>query len=249
MPYLVKISNGCKCREETTTNIQRAINYIYVLLGVKTEDNEQNDRDLQTAVLIEFVRDKFGQLTVEEIRNAFKMYVSGELGIKKFRMLDCISASDVLTEYMNIRSERLRIYKSSEKPLFIESISDSKKTEIINSGIVRVFNEYKENRSFGSNLVAYIFDQLVLYGIIFLPKEKGSKLGRYYQEQKEKAKNLLILEAKKNEKISDAKKIIKEIKGDTNSLIEIKTKEIILSQYFDKIIIEDKSIQEILKDK
>lgn len=238
-----------KCRLDNVQNLQSAINYIFVLLGIKYTDQEQEERDIQTAVLIDFIRDRFGQLTVEEIKHAFKMYVSNELGIKKFRLLDCISASDVLNAFLEHRAEILRLHDSKKQILSLPTISEESKKEIVKNGITRVFNEFKESKDFGSNTVEYVFDELVSYGLIKLPNDPESKLAKWYEGYKQKATAIVMARAKQTENRSDKNKIINDIKNNTSSLVFSETKKLVLEQYFLKLIEDDADIETIIKFK
>lgn len=79
--------------------------------------NETENRDLQIQMLVvmDFIKSKFGNLTIPEIQEAFKMYVAREFPqIKVFRILDCVSVGEVLDAYKSFRNESLRIYSPKE---------------------------------------------------------------------------------------------------------------------------------------
>ena len=68
------------------------INYLITILNIKTtSEQEKKDLNVQMLVVLDFIRTKFSSLTIEEVKEAFKMYVSKEFPeIKVFRILDCV---------------------------------------------------------------------------------------------------------------------------------------------------------------
>ncbi|QYS85436.1 hypothetical protein JJC03_09315 [Flavobacterium oreochromis] len=93
------------------------MNYLITLLNLKIS-NEEEERDLNIQMLVvkDFIISKFGNLTIPEIKEAFKMYVAREFSnIKTFRLLDSISAGEVLSAFLDHRNESLRVYDHKMK--------------------------------------------------------------------------------------------------------------------------------------
>ena len=88
-----------KLRESNANDLSALINYIIIILNIKVEDSkEEIQRMNQQMVMVgDFLRTKFGHLTIPEIKEAFKMYLAREFpNIKVFRILDCPSIGEVL---------------------------------------------------------------------------------------------------------------------------------------------------------
>lgn len=99
------------------------MSYIIRILNIKVASKaEQDEMDFQMPIILDFIKSKFGTLTIPEIKEAFKMYVAREFeGIKVFRILDCILVGEILTAYTDFRNESLRIYDSKKQTLLLEA--------------------------------------------------------------------------------------------------------------------------------
>lgn len=244
-PLLAKLSEDHSKLREVNDDVEVSglINYLLTILNIKSSTKEEVDlMGVQMLVLEDFLKTKFGHLTIPEIREAFKMYVSkGFPEIKVFRLLDCVSVGEVLSAYTDFRAESLRSY--SEKKIKLENqlpeISDSQKEEIIKSGVNRIFQEYQETKSIQEN-TEYVFDFLIEKGII--KNSNNPKVIEYYQAKLDEAailvkKGIQLLIASSDELIR--KKAIQELKNFSivhNQKVLIKAKRLVLLDFFDKQI-------------
>lgn len=89
------------------------------MMNIKvSNDTEKKDLQIQMLVVMDFIKSKFGNLTIPEIKEAFKMYVAREFPeIKVFRILDCVSVGEVLDAYKSFRNESLRVYSQKKTAL------------------------------------------------------------------------------------------------------------------------------------
>lgn len=124
------------------------LNYVLTLLNIKASNNEEHeDLSIQMLVVLDFINDKFGDLTTEEIKQAFKMYVAKEFPqIKVFRILDSIVVGEVLNAYRDYRNEALRTYSHKKQLLLTQSspVSESEKNEIRLEYLKLLFEELKQ---------------------------------------------------------------------------------------------------------
>jgi hypothetical protein len=156
--------------------IEDLMNYLIRILNIKTASKEEQDNlDFQMPLILDFIKSKFGTLTIPEIKEAFKMYVAKEFPeLKVFRMLDCVAVGEVLNAYTNFRNESLRVY-------------DSKKKKIIETLHEPTEKEKKENFE---NLLKSIFDDLTQKGfssdawLLFSKLEDSGKLKISLEEKK-----------------------------------------------------------------
>ncbi len=224
------------------------LNYLITLLNIKVENELQNnDLKIQMIVILDFIKDKFGFLTVEEIRQAFKMYVAKELGFKEiYRNLDTIVVSDVLNAYVDFRNESLHVYMSKKANLKLEEknkLSEEEKDKLAISAVENFFNDYKKNRVI-SNPFFWVFDFLVEKGKLKIPNENTPKLASYYLKKHDEAKQILQDEfenkpAKSSKERDDIRKELKEIYSGNSTKIDLKIKELVLVDYFEKLISEN----------
>lgn len=255
-PQLAVLSEDFpKVRNEGANELSELINYIVTLLNLKVEDSEEEKgkMDMQMLLVGDLIRTEFGSLTIPEIKTAFRMYVSKQLPVKVFRILDCISVGEVLTAFIDYRNESLRVYDEKKRAMKEQSqlpeVSKSQKQELVKSGIIRVFNEYKETKVLPEPN-AWIFDELYERGLI-----KGGTtpaLQAYYQKKYEQAQQEIETELKQQNIESPAHlrevktEIEKVITGQSDKVI-IRTKSIILKEYFDKLLNNNETIEKYLK--
>lgn len=163
---------------ESIEDIDGLINYLITILNIKVSSQEEaNDLKIQMLVVSDFLKSKFGYLTIPEIKEAFKMYVAREFPeIKVFRILDCPSIGEVLKSYTEFRNESLRIYEQKKKlinsPPQIVSMEDKKK--IRDSFIDLVFEELQTSEYYDSAWLLY--DDLYLSGKIKITDEEKINL-------------------------------------------------------------------------
>lgn len=143
-------------------------------------------------VVSDFLKTKFGHLTIPEIKEAFKMYVAKEFPqIKVFRILDCVSIGEVLSAYTEFRNESLRVYDQKKKEaLRIEpKVTDEEKKKIRELFIIHLFNELK-TKGFSDD-ARLLFEELEEKGKLVLGNSKKSEIYK-----KEYEKTLFNLKAK-----------------------------------------------------
>lgn len=132
--------------KEETNNL---MNYLLAVLNIKVSTPEEKmELNNQMIVVHDFLKSKFGNLTIPEIREAFKMYVAREFeGVKVFRMLDCVSVGEVLTAYTNFRNESLRVYDSKKKKILevLPEQTESQKAAHFENLLKLVFKDLTES--------------------------------------------------------------------------------------------------------
>ena len=230
-------------------DIEDLINFLIRILNIKTSSQqEQDDLDFQIPLIFDFIKSKFGSLTIPEIKEAFKMYVAKCFPeIKVFRLLDCISVGEVLTAYINFRADTLRPYSQKKAMLQnqIPEMTEQAKEEIIKSGVNRVFLEYRETKKLQDS-TEYLFDFLVEKTLI--KSATTEKLIQYYQNKLKEGEAMVKKELQNKMVSSDSderKKAIQDFKDfnlGNNSKSMIYAKRIILIEFFDKQISLGKTI-------
>lgn len=214
------------------------MNYILVLMNIKTSTEEDvKDLNIQMLVVLDFIKSKFGFLTVPEIQEAFKMYVAKEFGHKQiFRTLDTILVSEVLNCFVTFRSDSLRSY--NQKKQFIEL---SEKSKLSNSEIDKIMtnainNKYAEFLEIGniSEPIVHIFDELIQRELIKTPNEKTTK---YYDLKNKIASKQISRELKSvvcldKKDLNAISKELEKIINSTSEKVKIRTKKLVLLDFF-----------------
>ncbi len=217
---------------------------ICALAGIKSEIDSLIKHDLTKMIFY-----SYGDLTLEEIYKAFELERHGtyETKTEHFNLFNADYVSSILKKYKEWRQQMRRThYLSPPKPT--TEMEDSEKKQIIDNGIIRKFNEFKESKKIEDPFV-YIFDELFDRKII-----KGSDtpaLAMYYQKKLEQANLEIVTELKnftsadkaERNKIKD--ELEKILSGDS-SKVQIRAKRIILTEFFNKLVLQGTEIETLL---
>jgi len=238
-PLLAKINEDYP-KLKQVQNVQEfdsLINYLVTLLNIKCSNQEEaDDLKIQMLVVKDFLKSKFGNLTIEEIKEAFKMYAAREFeNIKVFRLLDCISIGEVLQAYIDFRNESLRGYNSQKQNLLntMPEKTTEEKKEIRLQFIKMLYDEIKTDK-FSKN-AWLLYNDLFTSGKIKITEEEKKAL---YNEQ------LLIYATEQRTEINKKNNLItKPLLLDLNTkiqsgkpieLVKNKCKNVLVSNYLKK---------------
>jgi hypothetical protein len=163
---------------ESKQETNELLNFLITILNIKVSSKEEElQLDKQMILIFDLIKTKFGNLTIPEIKEAFKMYVAKEFAdVKVFRLLDCVSVGEVLTAYIDFRNESLRVYDSKKRAL-IEAppeVSEIQKNEIRERFLKSIFDELTE-KGFSQN-AWHLFEKLELSGKIKITAEDKKAL-------------------------------------------------------------------------
>lgn len=222
---------------------------ICMLCGIKQNQSSEVWQDITNLVF-----SYYSDLTVEEIFKAFELERFGEYPerTEHYQFFNSEYVSAVLKKY-KVWKQNTKMQHNISKPEHVAELPDittSQKEEILINGIKRVFSEYKQSKILPEPCV-HIFDELLNRGLII--GANNPKLEKYYADKMEQSKVELKKELE-NEKNSagfvERKNISREIEqilqGNSNKII-VKTKKIVLREYFDKLINEATEIENKLK--
>lgn len=126
------------------SEIQQLLNYLYVLLNVKA-DNQLNE--IEESVLNGVIITNFSNYTVNEIKHAFRLAVSGSFeNLTLYNKLDSIVLGKVMLKYKEFK--RLKIKKHLDTIEYKdEAVSEAKKKEIEKEFIRVCIKPYFENHN------------------------------------------------------------------------------------------------------
>lgn len=131
------------------SEIDDLMNFLIRILNIKisTPEDEEN-MNFQMAMVLDLIRTKFGNLTIPEIKEAFKMYVARDFAeLKVFRILDCACVGEVLTAFTNFRTDALRIHidKQIRERNTVE-IREEEKEKNFQEFLTMVFDEIQNKK-------------------------------------------------------------------------------------------------------
>jgi len=222
---------------------------ISALAGVNNEIDMATKSDL-----LRFIKTRCTDITLEEIYKAFELERYNEYPEKSkhFQLFGTEYFSEVIKKY-RVWKTQLKIQKNitrEDKTPLLPSISDSQKEAIFINGIIRVFKEYKQTKILPEPN-AHIFDELLTKGLIL--GANTPKLEKYYADKMEEAKLELKKELEADKAMANyiqrktiAREIEQILQGGSSRII-VKTKKIVLKEYFDKLIEQEIEIEIKLK--
>lgn len=203
----------------------------------------------------------YSHLTPEEIYKAFELERMRlyEKVTEHFQLFDTGYAAEILKKYENWKQQlkvKHNISKESVVPIQnqLPAVSESQKKKLLDEGIKRCFEEYKETKSILPPF-KHVFEELVSRGIIAYPTEKSSpKLKEWYSEKRKLAKEKVESEIKSEILNPDRTKsktflnqILAQVEQGESEKITLKLYEIILKGVFQKRIDSGLTIEDWLK--
>lgn len=128
---------------DNTNEVTKLLNYLYVLLNVK-KDNQLNE--IEESVLNGLILNNFNNFTIDEIKHAFRLGVAGDLNIELFNKLDGLTFGKVLTSYKNYKANKIKNYNKKIKIDTVMTNEDKIKIEqeFTQNCIVPYFEEIKK---------------------------------------------------------------------------------------------------------
>jgi len=123
-------------------DIIQMLNYLYVLLNVKKE-NQLNQ--IEESVLNGFIVNNYKNFTIDEIKHAFRLAIAGQLGIEMFQKLDAITFGKVLLSYNEFKNNKIRQHIMKKKKVKKE-VTVQERTEIEQEFIDKCIKPYFDRR-------------------------------------------------------------------------------------------------------
>lgn len=219
------------------------INYLVTIINIKvSSDSEKKDLQVQMLVVLDFIKTKFGFLTIPEIREAFKMYVAKDFGHKEiYRTLDSIVVSDVLNCFVDFRGEKLRAYNQKKEGLLLmekSKVDPIEVEKIMIDGVNNKYFEFLETNAI-SEPVEHIFKELIERRILKIPTVETPKISEYYDNILAEAKKQIESELKSETALSKKEQAtisqeLKNIVENNSSKAEIRAKKLVIIDFFTK---------------
>lgn len=228
----------------------------YLNLDYKETIRGQGTKDIPDSegmqLIYNTIKDSFPKFNANDLVFAFILAMQGKIkqgneniDLKLYgNKFNSLYLTIILNAYTDYRREIIwkynEIEKNNQKLLPQEStITEQEKEEMIKSGIIRIFNEYKNIKKL--IVVGYIFDYLTEKNII--KAEKGSE---NWNEKYIKAVEIIKTEKTNKNQIHDLRNFITNMEKNGNE-IEIEIKKLYVIELFDSLILIGESIENYLK--
>lgn len=247
--------------EQGVANLEFFISGLIALIGIKGSVDILNKRDVSNLMAT-----RYGNLTMADIYKAFEMERYNEFKERTdhYNLFNASYVSTILRKYSDFVQEFKFEHNISppiqDNALKIEQNSQAHVKQIMNDGILRKFEEYKETGVIESPF-KHIFEELVLRGHIPYPRNAEyltnpqTKVDHWYKEKWELAKKQAQRRANAGANNVEStfverqsyKDALKEIENNASAKIDLCLYEIVLKGVFDKLISQGKNINEFLK--
>lgn len=199
-------------------------------LGIKEALPQITKQDIMEMLLT-----RYKNLSLDEVAYAFKLERYGVLGdrTEHFQLFNAQYVSDVLEKYKTWKMEVKKLHNISVVIEEKSDISDEEKRYWINKGVTECLDEFEKT----SLIKEGSFNTYnILFDLGYLPKDK-----QYKETILESAIECIKIEQDllKDVKGSDPRKIsetLERIKNPKDSIVIIKCKELVLSQFFRNLL-------------
>ncbi len=170
-PLLAVLESQKQLRDYSETEINAVLaNLTIHLLDLLAVNTGKVDHQIK---LNEFIKASNFNLTIEEIKHAFNLFVQGEFSLKPMQQLNAIVFGNVIKEYKAYKIENLKAYRrkkrEQEEIKAIPSKQDQEK--MLNDAIVNSYLEYKNTGTL-TGVVSHIYDYLFKQGKLPLHTKK-----------------------------------------------------------------------------
>lgn len=169
-----------------TNQIQATINYLYTLLGVKSENRLNKSEE---AVLNGVLVSSFKDFSLNEIKHAFRLALAGTLAVDLYHKLDNIILSQVMNAYRKHKSAKLKTELNGVKSLPEVSSDDQEQIqlEFIENIIQPMWQDFEFDKWEVDKSHWLVYDLLDKKGLANLPPD--TKQGCMKLAQKHIASN------------------------------------------------------------
>lgn len=170
--------NNEKWKNVTVEKKESCLDFMLEILNIKVLDKEEQDHiDRQLVLVADIIGTQFKNLTIPEIEEAFKLYVSKQFAdVKVFRLIDCVAVGEILNAYIEHRNQVIEPFLIKRQTL-LNAPAEKTKTEkekIFSDFVKMVYYEVHE-RKFCDD-AWYLFKKLEDTGTIVKTNEEKQEL-------------------------------------------------------------------------
>ena len=167
-----------KWKNVTVEEKENCLDFMLDILNIKVlDEEEQNHIDRQLVLVADIIGSQFKNLTIPEIKEAFKLYVSKQfVDIKVFRLIDCVAIGEILTAYINYRNQAIEPFLIKRQNLLNvpQEKTELEKEKIFHDFVKMVHDEVLENKFCVDSW--FLFKKLEEKGVIVKSNEEKQEL-------------------------------------------------------------------------
>lgn len=208
---------------------------ICVLSGINSKVDVLNSNDITKAIT-----NAYSDLSIEEVYKAFEFERYGHFESKTnhYQLFNAEYVCEVIKKYKKWKQDTRIINYINEPKKNLPEISESQKKEIVDKGIIRVFNEFKETGEIPEPC-SHIFDELYERKIIRDGQTPGEQA--YYQRKYSEAAVQIERELKSENtgslhELRTIKEELDKIGQNNSDKVILRIKKLILIDLFTRLI-------------
>ena len=242
-PELIVLEENMKLRDynDEQRNLQsiKLVNDLLSDLGVgKNADTKHHLR------AIKFINDSCKNYTPEEIEKAFSLAIEGVLNVDLLQQINPLVIGKVMREYQSYKTRKTNEYRqkiAEENFNKVTEMTSNQKIEWNKYTVRESLAHFVENGLVDTSRI-YAFD--ILDKLDYLSKDKEYR-NKIYKDSKFLVQQDLISEKPQTRERKDEIKLaLKNLDLPKQSPVILKSKELVLSEFFRKLIKDKKRLEE-----
>ena len=229
-PLLAILESKKQLRDYSEIEINTVLaNLTIHLLDLLAVNSGKKDHQIK---LIEFIKASNFNLSIEEIKYAFNLFVQGEFTLKPMQQLNAVVFGQVMKEYKAYKIEKLRVYRQKkqlhENQKAIPSKQDQEK--MLDEAIMNFYLEYKNTGTI-TGITSHIYDYLYNQGK--LPQHTKDFKSMILKKAQTIAKSEQMTNASKSIELHrNLKNVIAKIEDGKFDGLRTISKRLVLIEYF-----------------
>ena len=229
-PLLAVLESQKQLRDYSETEINAALaNLTIHLLDLLAVNTGKVDHQIK---LNEFIKASNFNLTIEEIKHAFNLFVQGEFTLKPMQQLNAVVFGQVMKEYKTYKIEKLRVYRQKKQLNQNKKAIPSKQEQgkMLDEAIINLYLEYKNTGTI-TGITSHIYDYLYNQGK--LPQHtKEFKLIIFKKAQSIAKSEQMTHASKSIEMHRNLKNILTKIEAGKFDGLKTISKRLVIIEYF-----------------
>ncbi len=229
-PLLAILESKKQLRDYSEIEINTVLaNLTIHLLDLLAVNSGKKDHQIK---LIEFIKASNFNLTIEEIKHAFNLFVQGEFILKPMQQLNAVVFGQVMKEYKAYKIEKLRVYRQKKQLHENQKAIPSKQDQerMLDEAIMNFYLEYKNTGTI-TGITSHIYDYLYNQGR--LPQHTKKFKSKILKKAQTIAKSEEMTNATKSIELhKNLKNVLANIEAGKFDGLKTISKRLVLIEYF-----------------
>ena len=157
---LLKAQQGKLIESATDQELSKALTKVYLIIGLRSQ---HYPNQLMDSLLFQYLRDCYGQRTLQELILAFELAIFGKLDVEDWKVYDMFSVEYLVRIMESYRRYKIKMLTENQKKPIEKMLPISKPTK---EDMLRELNEWKSKELTINFIPLYLYDYMVECGLI-----------------------------------------------------------------------------------